>query len=326
MIKRYRPMAALALTTALGVTLSVIPATASPASGKVSVPVFQIASLGAPNPVVAALMPRGPQRLSIVMTLGADRETVSGYIDFTGGTESGCSFDLVGRMDDGGHIQTTVMIRDPEGLAFGKQTVGAAGAGIPKAAQGRFVPIGGPWGYIYIPMSWTPGSTFLFDNSAIGPKQASMWCRFADLPYYTTLKPGTSALIVNGRRLTAIGDATIKYYDALLINALDLPTRADAQTKLKYLEGLAAPLFGNLANEISWTLTKRDNVVTLKYYGSPQTTKSTPTSVLTLTPTSLQTVPSVAGPTPGALKVASLCGPTKAWKNLQTLATLSCNK
>ena len=290
------------------------------AESTVVVPTFSVTKAWPANAAVAARLPQGPQHFSLMMSIGKgrDRSVVaeSGYIDFTGGAEGGCSYRVSLRETLGGEIiATTRSVRDPQAAAYEKVLSGKN-----FGALDTWVAIGYPWSDIGNGPLYVPGTGFGFDAQPVGPNQGAGLCRFDDVANYTTLMPGTNRLrIVPGRMDTIIKKAS-RYNAALLVNELKLPNQAQATSAVTLIDELAVPSFSPVSTGMAWHLSKSHGMVTFSVepvgHLAPEGHLA---AVVTFTPTNAQSVPPVHGASPEAQEIAGLGGKKNFFKNLFTL-------
>jgi hypothetical protein len=239
--------------------------------------------------------------------------TESGYIDFTGGSEAGCSYQISTRVTLGGAVQhTSSHVRDPYGLSYEEQL-----SGQPFDRLDTWYAVGYPRDAIGDGPLPVPGIGYGFDAQPAGTNQGAGLCRFTDVANYTTLVPGTDRLRVNLAHYDAIIKKASRYNMALLVNALDLPNEASASASAALLYDLATPTISSIFTNMEWHLSKSRGVVTFSV--TPTPLGEVPghlAIVVTFTPTRVQIVPSVHGVGPVAQIITSLGGKKNFFKSL----------
>lgn len=275
----------------------------------ISIPTFDIASLGAPDPAIVRLLPHGPTRLVLRTEISPTvTASITGYVDFTANPDA-CSFDLLASSTDPAFV--TRLIRDPYSPAQAREISGPS-----AATTTSFSPAGVPWAIALLPITFAPGSSYIYDGQAISPRGPSLFCRFPDIAYYTRLDHLTHRLTPIIPRVNAIARAATAYNNASLIKALDV---AHPARELRVLDSIAAPSLSQAYSNITWKLISTGHTLEVLVYDSTPARPLRLLTTMTFTPTAPMNVPRVPVLSPVSAEISFLGGKNNALAGIYKL-------
>lgn len=273
------------------------------ASGWVSIalPNYSLASSSPANSGVAGLLPSGPTKIDVVVSLSKTYSAKeSGYINFSGGSEEACTFDI--NVSTTGPVTTGKLVRDVGGNAYVEQLSGT----LPKGAQyGTYYAIGGSIQPVAPPLSFAPSGMYGFDATQLSKDGAALWCRFRDLANFSSLANAKSGLLkLNSKvlgKITESGDV-LQYIE--LVNAAHFGTSKAAETALRTLEGTPVPSIGSFLTDARYYLSRSGEVTTLLVANK----KGRVITSVRFSPTAKENVPEVSGVSAADTLMKSLGG------------------
>ena len=295
---RTLPIRCLAL--AIGVVPLVLMTASAGASpgAQVPLPVVSLNTIAPVNQAVEALLPKGPQHITVTFSESSKGVSpfwskVVGYVNFTGGDQAGCSYDVL----ETASYEPKESVRSVR--AAYKPSYSATISGSKKNTNytklNKYYQTGVSGKAPLLAVPFVPAGIPQYVGTQITAGTGSGWCLFDELDRYTTFVHGSSGpLRVNIAAVAALSKAESQYALVGLINGAHFTTEQDALAAYHTYSNLPAPDYAAIYKEMHWTLARHGSVVTLTN-DFPEPAGDTDATTVVFTPTKAQVIPSVKG-------------------------------
>lgn len=247
------------------------------------------------NATVTAVLPHGPQRMTATLLSPSGRPltTATGYVNFTGADQAGCSSDVIETSTSAPGERIRV-VRPAYGATYSAVITAPTKPGSTTPRLHRYFQMGLSNNAPSFAVLNAPGATPGFFGAAIAPVSGSGWCLFDELARYTTFANGVSGpLVRNVAAATELLRHAADFNLVNLINAARFPSTSAAALAYYTLTNVPAPSLSALFGSTNWSLTRHGTVVTFVSTG-PVGSKSLRT-VVTFSPAAPVTVSPVTG-------------------------------